>query len=51
MREMYFKPLTEEDRKRNEYLDNINHAPYFSIFFILMMMIVLFTVSISIAAF
>lgn len=51
MREMNFKPLTEEDRKRNEYLDNINHAPYFSIFFIIMMMIVLFTVGISIAAF
>lgn len=51
MREMQFKPLTEEDRKRNEYLDNINHAPYFSIFLIMMAMILLLTVGISIAAF
>ena len=51
MREMYFKPLTEEDRKRNEYLDSMNHAPYFTIFFIMMTMIFLLTVSISIAAF
>ncbi len=51
MREMYFKPLSEEDRKKNQYLDNINHAPYFTIFFVIMAMIFLLTVGISIAAF
>lgn len=31
MPEISFKPLTDEERKRNQYLDKINHAPYFTI--------------------
>ncbi|MEM9926668.1 MAG: hypothetical protein AAF915_23435 [Cyanobacteria bacterium P01_D01_bin.50] len=51
MREMYFKSLTEADRKRNEYLDSINHAPYFTIILIIAMMMMLFTLGVSIATF
>lgn len=31
---MRFSPLTDEDRKRNAYLEEINHAPYFTIFLV-----------------
>lgn len=51
MKEMYFKPLTETDRKRNEYLDSINHAPYFTIILVIATMMMLFTLGVSIAAF
>ncbi|MGD1909342.1 MAG: hypothetical protein ACFB2X_00320 [Rivularia sp. (in: cyanobacteria)] len=51
MKEMYFKSLTEIDRKRNEYLDSINYAPYFTIILIIATMIMLFTVGVWIAAF
>ncbi len=39
----HFTPLTEEDRKRNEYLDRINHAPYFIIFMMIAGIFILFT--------
>ncbi|MFH7026069.1 MAG: hypothetical protein ACHBN1_11855 [Heteroscytonema crispum UTEX LB 1556] len=42
MREMSFRPLTEEERKRNQYLDKINHAPYFTIVLIGMGTLLLF---------
>lgn len=43
MHKLHFKPLTEEDRKRHEYLERINHAPYFTIFMIISAMFVVFT--------
>lgn len=51
MREMTFTTLTEEDRKRNEYLDKINHAPYFSIALTGMGVISLFTILVLLGAF
>ena len=51
MKEMNLKPLTEKDRKRNEYLDRINHAPYFTIILTIMVMISVVTIGISLAAF
>ncbi|MBD2200914.1 MULTISPECIES: hypothetical protein [Calothrix] len=51
MREMTFKPLTEADRQRNQYLDKINHAPYPTIFLMAMGVFVLFTISVLIGAF
>ncbi|BAY26796.1 hypothetical protein NIES2100_66120 [Calothrix sp. NIES-2100] len=51
MREMSFKPLTEEDRQKNQYLDKINHAPYPTIVLIAMAMFVLFTIGILMGAF
>lgn len=42
-----FKPyLTEEDRKKNQYLDNINHAPYFTIFLVISGIVILFTMAV-----
>jgi hypothetical protein len=41
---MYFKPLTDDDRKNNEKLDHINHAPYFTIFLIAFAGILIFTI-------
>ena len=51
MKEMHFTSLTEEDKKRNEYLDKINHAPYFTIILTVMVMISILTIGISLAAF
>ncbi|MDZ7959038.1 MAG: hypothetical protein RMY34_14345 [Aulosira sp. DedQUE10] len=51
MRDMNFKPLTDEDRKRNKYLDKVNHAPYSSIFLIILGMLLLFTVGALLSAF
>ncbi len=51
MKQTNFKPLTEIDRKRNEYLDSINHAPYFTIVLTIMAIILLFTLGASLAAF
>ncbi|MEO1428113.1 MAG: hypothetical protein AAFV71_03425 [Cyanobacteria bacterium J06633_8] len=51
MKQMYLGNLTEEDRKRNEYLDSINRAPYFTIAFLLIVFISVFTIAISLAAF
>ena len=51
MREMTFKTLSEEDRKRNEYLDKINHAPYFRIVLTGMGIVVLFTTLVLLGAF
>ncbi|QXE21766.1 hypothetical protein B6N60_00444 [Richelia sinica FACHB-800] len=48
---MVFTELTDADRKRNQYLDQINHAPYSAIFFTMLIMLLLVTVSISIGAF
>ncbi|NEO84543.1 MAG: hypothetical protein F6J87_09855 [Spirulina sp. SIO3F2] len=31
---MYFKPLTEEERRINQRIDEFNRAPYFEIFLI-----------------
>jgi hypothetical protein len=46
MGSMYFKPLTPEDRQRHEYLDKINHAPYFTIFMTIAVMFALFTLAV-----
>ena len=43
MRSANFKPLTQEDRQRNRYLDKINHAPYFAIILTIIGMLSLFT--------
>lgn len=51
MREMSFKPLTEEDRQRNQYLDKINHAPYPTIVLIAMAICLLFTMGVLIGSF
>ena len=48
---MRFSPLTDEDRKRNAYLDHINHAPYFTIFFVIGGVFCLFTIATLLAAF
>lgn len=48
---MRFTPLTEEDRRRNDYLDQINHAPYFTIFLVLTGVFCLFTAAMLLAAF
>ena len=46
-----FTPLAEEDRKRNEYLDRINHAPYFPIFLMVSGVFILFTMLVLIGIF
>lgn len=46
MRDMYFKPLNDDDRHRNERLDQINHAPYFTIFMIIGGLTLLFTIAV-----
>ncbi|BDA69632.1 hypothetical protein CAL7716_037980 [Calothrix sp. PCC 7716] len=51
MREMSFTTLTEEDRKRNEYLDKMNHAPYFTIVMVGMGIVSLFTLFVLLGAF
>ena len=51
MKDMHFKPLTDEDRKKNEYLDKINHAPYFTIFMIIAGLFALFTLAVLVGAF
>jgi hypothetical protein len=51
MREISFKPLTEQDRLRNQYLDKINHAPYSTIFLIGMGTFLLFTLGALLGAF
>jgi hypothetical protein len=51
MRDMNFKSLTEEDQKRNQYLDKINHAPYSTIFLIILGVFLLFTIGVSLSAF
>ncbi len=43
MRDMHFKPLTDKERKMNQRLDKINHAPYFTIFLIMFAGVLLFT--------
>lgn len=48
---MRFTPLTDEDRKHNAYLDNINHAPYFTIFLVIGGTFCLFTMAMVLAAF
>ena len=51
MRNMYFKPLTEEDRKKNEYLDKINREPWPMIFFVLIALISVFTILVLMGTF
>ncbi|MBW4643738.1 MAG: hypothetical protein KME23_12240 [Goleter apudmare HA4340-LM2] len=51
MQDMNFTPLNEQDRKRNLQLDQMNHAPYSTIFFIILGMLLLFTMSTLMAAF
>jgi biopolymer transport protein ExbD len=51
MRQMYFKPLTEEERKKNEHLDEMNHAPYFKIFFIISIIFLAFTTLVLVGVF
>ncbi len=43
--------LTEEDRKKNEYLDKINHEPWPVIFFAGIIFIFLFTILVLIGVF
>lgn len=51
MREMPLINLTDEERKRNKYLDKSNHAPYFRIFLIVIGMFLLLTIGASLSAF
>lgn len=51
MEDMHFKPLTEEDRKKHEYLERINHAPYFTIFMIIAAVFMLFTLAVLVGVF
>ncbi len=51
MREMYFKPLTEEDRKQNEYLDKINREPWPLIFLVLIGLVSVFTMLVLMGTF
>jgi hypothetical protein len=51
MRETNFKPLTDQDRKKNRYLDQINHAPYFRIILIVAGILLLFTMGTLLGAF
>jgi hypothetical protein len=51
MRELNFKPLTEKDRKRNLYLDKINHAPYFTITMIITGVVLLFSICVLLGTF
>jgi hypothetical protein len=48
---MYFKPLNDEDRQKNQRLDQINHAPYFTIFMISAGLFLLFTISVLLGVF
>ncbi|EAZ88470.1 hypothetical protein [Crocosphaera chwakensis] len=51
MHDMYFKPLSKEDRKKNEYLEQVNHAPYFMISMIIMAVFILFTTAVLLGVF
>ncbi|WP_172957486.1 hypothetical protein [Aphanothece sacrum] len=51
MHDMHFKPLTDKDRKRNQYLEQINHAPYFGIFMVIMVLFLLFTTAVLMGVF
>ncbi|AFY36353.1 hypothetical protein Cal7507_6049 [Calothrix sp. PCC 7507] len=51
MQDMHFTPLTEKDKKRNLYLDRVNHAPYYVIFFALLGVLLIFTIGTLLAAF
>lgn len=51
MHDLHFKPLTKEERKKNEYLEKINHAPYFRIFMIIAVMFLLFTTAVLMGVF
>ena len=51
MRQMYFKPLTEEERRRNAHLDEMNHAPYFRIFVISSVIFIAFTTLVLVGVF
>lgn len=46
-----FTPLSEADRKHNDYLDRINHAPYFPIFLMVSGAFVLFTILVLVGVF
>jgi hypothetical protein len=46
-----FTPLTEKDRQHNEYLEKINHAPYFLIFLAIAGVFILFTVLVLVGIF
>jgi quinol-cytochrome oxidoreductase complex cytochrome b subunit len=51
MREISLKPYTEKDRKNSQYLDKINHAPYFTITMITMGALLLFSVCVLLGTF
>ncbi len=51
MHDMYFKPLDEKDRKKNQYLEQVNHAPYFMISMIMMAVLILFTTAVLLGVF
>jgi hypothetical protein len=50
MKPMIWHP-DERDRKVNQYLDHINHAPYGTIFMLILGLFCLFTVVILIGSF
>ena len=50
MLEMH-RNLTDEDRKKNEYLDRINHEPWPIIYFVAILGIFLFTTVVLIGVF
>ncbi|MDJ0600546.1 MAG: hypothetical protein QNJ37_17095 [Crocosphaera sp.] len=51
MHDMYFKPLSEKDRQKHQYLEQVNQAPYFMISMIIMAMLILFTTAVLLGVF
>lgn len=51
MQDLHFTPLTEKDRKRNLYLDKMNHAPYSVIFYLILGGLMVFTAATLLASF
>lgn len=51
MQDMHFTPLNDKDRQKNLYLDQMNHAPYSTIFFVILGILLLFTLGTLAAAF
>ncbi len=48
---MRFGPLSDAERRQNEYLESINHAPYFTIFMVMGGLFCLFTLVLLLSAF
>lgn len=51
MKDMEIKPLTEKDRKQNEYMDKINREPWPIIFFAIIGFLGIFTTLVLLGTF